>query len=97
LFARGHLIRGVDTGALPETLGDAAFVFTVSERCTPTSAAIPTPHQVAPWVATIERLWDDPEFESRHRAVARAEAFRWESGRPGSQYEELFTARSNGG
>ena len=65
-----------DRGALPETLGEAGFVFTIPERCTPIAAAVPSPREVAPWVATIERLWDDPEFEARHRDLARAEANR---------------------
>ena len=65
-----------DRGALPETLGDAGFVFTIPDRCTPGSLVIPTPHEVAPWVATIERLRDDPDFGARHRALAKAEAKR---------------------
>ncbi len=90
-MANGIPVLTSDRGALPETLGDAGFVFTIPERCTATNAAIPTTHEVAPWVATIERLWDDPEFEAKHRALARAEAARWESSRLGAQYEELFT------
>src|SRR5207245_1627802 len=30
-----------DRGALPETLGEAGFLFTIPERCTPTSGAVP--------------------------------------------------------
>jgi hypothetical protein len=75
----------------PETLGDAGFVFTITERCAATSAAIPTALEVAPWVATIEQLWDDSDFEPRHRALAKAEAARWETDRLGAQYDELVT------
>src|SRR5262245_16667035 len=32
-----------DRGALPETLGNAGFVFTIPERCRPTSGHVPTP------------------------------------------------------
>ncbi len=46
--------------------------------------------EVAPWVAAIERLWDDPEFESRHRELAKAEAQRWEWDRVADQYERFF-------
>jgi hypothetical protein len=45
---------------------------------------------VAPWVATIERLWDDPELESRHRALAKAEARRWDTERVAGQYETFL-------
>ena len=89
-MANGVPVLASDRGALPETLGDAGFVFTIPERCTPTSAAIPTPHEVAPWVATIERLWDDPEFEARHRALAKAEAKRWDKERLAGEYEQFF-------
>ena len=61
-MANGIPVLASDRGALPETLGDAGFVFTIPDRCTPGSLAIPTPHEVAPWVATIERLWDDPRI-----------------------------------
>jgi hypothetical protein len=47
-------------------------------------------------VAVIERLWDDHEFEARHRALARAEARRWEWDRVadlfGRFFEELVKA-----
>jgi hypothetical protein len=66
------------------------------ERCTPTSAAIPTAHEVAPWVATIERLRDDPDFEAEHRALAKAEASRWETDRLGVEYERLVKACKHG-
>jgi glycosyltransferase involved in cell wall biosynthesis len=91
-MANGIPVLASDRGALPETLGDARFVFTIPERCTSTSAAIPTTHEVAPWVATIERLREGPDFEARHHALAKAEATRWESSRLGAQYDELFTA-----
>jgi hypothetical protein len=35
---------------------------------------VPTAQEVAPWVAVIERLWDDPEFEAEHGRRALAEA-----------------------
>jgi glycosyltransferase involved in cell wall biosynthesis len=91
-MANGIPVLASDRGALPETVGDAGFVFTIPERCTPTSAAVPTAHEVAPWVATVERLWDDPDFEAKHRALAKAESRRWETDRLGAEYEHLFKA-----
>jgi glycosyltransferase involved in cell wall biosynthesis len=89
-MANGIPVLASDRGALPETLGDAGFVFTIPEDYTPTNLAIPTPREVAPWVATIERLWDDPDFETRHRALCRAEARRWDPDHPAERFEELF-------
>jgi hypothetical protein len=51
---------------------------------------VPTAREVAPWVAAIERLWDDPAFEVKHRAVAKAEAGRWDGERLAEQYQKFF-------
>jgi len=45
---------------------------------------------VLDWIATIERLWDDSEFEARHRALALAEGRRWDAERLGERYERFF-------
>jgi glycosyltransferase involved in cell wall biosynthesis len=89
-MANGIPVLASDRGALPETLGDAGFIFTIPDRYTPGSPVIPTPHEVAPWVATIERLWDDPDFEPRHRALAGAEARRWDWDVLAGQYHQFF-------
>jgi glycosyltransferase involved in cell wall biosynthesis len=89
-MVNGIPVLASDRGALPETLGDAGFVFTIPERCTPTSGVVPTAQEVAPWVAVIERLWDDPEFEAQHRQRALIEATRWDGGRLAGQFESFF-------
>src|SRR5260370_33053171 len=96
-MANGIPVLASDRGALPETLGSAGFVFTLPERCTPASGAVPTAREVAPWVATIERLWDDPELEARHHALAKAEAERWNGERLVEDYEAVLgrVARSS--
>jgi hypothetical protein len=81
---------------LPEALGEAGFLFTIPEPYTPASGAVPSPHEVAPWVATIERLWDDPEFEARHRDRAREEAQRWDKDRVSEQYEAFLGSVAHG-
>lgn len=91
-MSNGIPVLASDRGALPETLGAAGFVFTIRERYTPANLAVPTAREVAPWVATIERLWDDPEFEARHRQRARVEAQRWDGHRLAGQYEAFFRA-----
>jgi glycosyltransferase involved in cell wall biosynthesis len=77
-LANGLPVLASDRGALPETLGEAGLVFTVPERCGPDGVAVPTAREVAPWVAALERLWDDPVFEQAHRARALSEAQRWD-------------------
>jgi hypothetical protein len=83
-MANGIPVLASECGALPETLGEAGFVFTIQEWCTPASGTVPTAQEVAPWVAVIERLWDDPEFEAEHRRRALAEAMRWDGERLGN-------------
>jgi glycosyltransferase involved in cell wall biosynthesis len=92
-MANGIPVLASDRGALPETLGEAGFVFTIPERCTPASGVVPTAQEVAPWVAVIERLWDDPVFEAEHRRRALAEARRWDSETLAKRYEALFLSR----
>jgi hypothetical protein len=70
------------------------FVFTIPERCTPASGVVPTAQEVAPWVAVIERLWDDPEFEAEHRRRALAEVGRWDPDRLAEKFGQLFSGLS---
>jgi glycosyltransferase involved in cell wall biosynthesis len=95
-MANGIPVLASDRGALPETLGDAGFVFTIPDRCTPASGIVPTAQDVAPWVAVIERLWDDPEFEAEHRRRALAEAKRWDGHRLAERYESFFDSMCSG-
>jgi glycosyltransferase involved in cell wall biosynthesis len=89
-MANGIPVMASDRGALPETLEEAGFVPTIPERCTPSSGVVPTAQEVAPWVAIIEMLWDDPEFEAKHRRRALAEAERWGFDRLARHYEVLL-------
>jgi len=95
-MANGIPVLASDRGALPETMGDAGFVFTIPERCTATSGMVPTAQEVAPWVAAIERLWDDPAFEASHRERALAEARRWDKAELTKQYEGFFRSLCHG-
>jgi glycosyltransferase involved in cell wall biosynthesis len=89
-MANGIPVLASDRGALPETLKDAGFVFTIPDRCTPASSVVPTAHEVAPWVAVIERLWDDPEFEAEHHRRSLAGAKRWDGDKLAETYERFF-------
>ena len=89
-MANGIPVLASDRGALPETLGNAGFVFRIPERYTAHSLDVPTAREVAPWVAVLEKLWDDPEFEARHRALAGSEAQRWQSIIIARRFEDFF-------
>lgn len=88
-LTNGIPVLASDRGALPETLGDAGFLFAVPPDCTP-EGGVPTAHDVVPWLATIERLWDDPAWERAHRERAYVEARRWEPDRLAEAYESFF-------
>ncbi|WP_165253689.1 hypothetical protein [Paludisphaera soli] len=79
-----------DRGTLPETLGDVGFLFTPPEGCTSDGHAAPTAREVAPWMATIERLRDDAAWEARHRELALKEAGLWASNAVAGRYLEFF-------
>ncbi|MGC8640626.1 MAG: glycosyltransferase, partial [Isosphaeraceae bacterium] len=95
LVARESLANGIpvlasDRGGLPETLGESGFVFTLPVQCTPQSGYVPTAREVAPWVATVERLWDDPAWEAKHSALALAAAQEWDPSRLTDRYLDFF-------
>lgn len=97
-LANGLPVLASDRGALPETLGDAGFCLHVPPRIGPDGREPPTAREVAPWVATLLRLWDDPGFEAAHRGRARAEAARWDEAAAADRYAEAFAnlaAREN--
>ena len=71
-LANGVPVLASDRGALPETLGDAGFAFTIPEQFTPENAALPSARDVAPWVAVIEKLWDEPGTGRSHSSKPSA-------------------------
>jgi len=95
-MANGIPVLASDRGALPEMLGEAGFVLTIPEHCTPSSGVVPTAQDVAPWVAIIERLWDDDDFAAEHRRRALAEVERWGFDRLARQHEEFFLSAAAG-
>lgn len=89
-LANGVPVLASDRGALPETLGDAGFLFNVPARCTPGGGAVPTAREVAPWLATIERLWDDPSWAAVQRERALEAARHWVENAVVDRYLALF-------
>jgi glycosyltransferase involved in cell wall biosynthesis len=93
-LANGVPVLASDRGALPGTLGDAGFVFTIPAHYVPENAGLPTAREVAPWVGVIEKLWDDAPFEAEHWERARREAERWATPALIQSYAELFSGIS---
>jgi len=96
-MANGIPVLASNRGALPHTLGCAGFAFTIPIQFTPTKPELPSPRDVAPWVAAIERHWDNPDLESRHQSLALDEAQRFNLEPVLDHYEDLFqtlTSRS---
>ncbi len=48
-------------------LDNAGFLFDIPPQYTPDSRIVPTPQEVAPWIDTIIRLWDDSVFYEQER------------------------------
>jgi glycosyltransferase involved in cell wall biosynthesis len=89
-ISNGLPVLASDRGALPEALGEAGFCFALPPRCGPDGRGVPTAREVAPWVAAIERLWDDPKFEAEHRKRAQAESHRWKPSKLLENYQTFF-------
>jgi glycosyltransferase involved in cell wall biosynthesis len=91
-LTNGIPVLATRRGGLPEVLGDAGFLFDVPERYTELARMIevPTPDEVAGWVETIERLWDDASFYGEHRRRALERAQLWEPERLRSGVEAYF-------
>ena len=71
----GIPVIGSDRGGIPETLGNAGLVLPLPMRLTAHTRLLPTAEEVAPWVETIVRLWDDEPFyqDQCRRSLAEAE------------------------
>ena len=74
---------------LPEKAG--GFSLDIPARYTPETSDVPTAEEVAPWVETIIRLWDDAaEYDHCSRA-ARQCAKQWHPDRLAPVYREFFS------
>jgi glycosyltransferase involved in cell wall biosynthesis len=96
LVAMEAMLNGIpvlasNRGALPETIGDAGFLFDIPARYTPDTRELPTAAEVEPWVETIIRLWDDAAEYDRWSRAARERAERWHPDRLAPIYREFFS------
>ncbi|HEX8203589.1 MAG TPA: glycosyltransferase, partial [Isosphaeraceae bacterium] len=87
----GIPVLGSDRGGLPETLGRAGVVLPLPAWLTPSSRAVPTAAEVAPWIEAIVRLWDDADLYAERRRLARDEARRWAPEVLEPRYARFFT------
>jgi glycosyltransferase involved in cell wall biosynthesis len=95
LVAAEAMLNGIpvlasNRGGLPETIGDAGFLFDIPARYASETRDLPTPEEVAPWVETIIRLWDDPVEYDRCSRAARARAHLWHPDRLAPIYRDFF-------
>ena len=95
LVAAEAMLNGIpvlasNRGALPETIGDAGFLFDIPARYTPETREYRRPRDVEPWVETIIRLWDDAAEYERWSRAARERARQWHPDRLGPVYREFF-------
>ncbi len=91
------LINGIPVlasrrGGLPEALAGAGFLFDLAERYTPAAGLVPSADEVAPWIETILRLWDDAVFYENQRRRCLAAAETWRPQRLAPRFEEFFAS-----
>jgi glycosyltransferase involved in cell wall biosynthesis len=86
----GIPVLGSRRGGLPEALNGAGFLFDIPEKYTPLTREAPTAEEVAPWVETVERLWDDPSFYAAESERCRQASEAWRPERLLPRYEEFF-------
>ncbi len=95
LVAAEAMLNGIpvlasNRGALPEIVGDGGLLFDVPARYTPTTRDLPTAEEAGPWVAAIERLWDDRQEYDAAATRAASWAERYTPARLGPLYNDFF-------
>jgi glycosyltransferase involved in cell wall biosynthesis len=89
------LINGIPvlasrSGGLPEALAGAGFLFDLPPRFHTSWTEVPTAEEVAPWIETIERLWDDTAFYERESQQCQQVAEAWRPQRLLPRFEAFF-------
>jgi glycosyltransferase involved in cell wall biosynthesis len=100
LVAAEAMLNGIpvlasNRGALPDTIGDAGFLFDIPAKFTPETREVPSAEEVEPWVDTIIRLWDDAAEYKRRSQAARAHAQQWHPDRLAPIYHDFFSSLTN--
>jgi glycosyltransferase involved in cell wall biosynthesis len=86
----GIPVLGSRRGGLPETLEHAGFLFDVPDRYIPQTRLVPTAEEVAPWIDTMIRLWDDKDLYAQERQRCLAAARAWHPDRLLPRFEEFL-------
>lgn len=79
-------------GGLPEALAGAGFLFDIPGRYTPQAGLTPTADEVAPWVQTSLRLYEDEPFYRAESERIRAAAQYWHPERLNPLFDRFFRA-----
>jgi glycosyltransferase involved in cell wall biosynthesis len=86
----GIPVLASNRGGLPETIGEAGFLFDIPAKYTTEHCDLPAAEEVEPWVEMIIRLWDDAAEYERRSQAAREQARNWHPDRVGPIYREFF-------
>ncbi len=86
----GIPVLASNRGGNPEAVGDAGFLLDIPAKYTPESRELPSAEEVAPWIETIIRLWDDDAFYAAAVDRAQQHAERWRPEVLGPIYREFF-------
>ena len=87
----GIPVLGSNRGALSETIGTDGLLFDIPARYTQQSPAIPTADEVAPWVETIIRLWDDAAYYEQCSRAVRERSRLWHPDQLATTYRDFFS------
>jgi glycosyltransferase involved in cell wall biosynthesis len=93
----GLPVLASNRGGLRESVQGAGLLLDVPERCMEHTRFTPTAEEIAPWMATIERLWDDPPFYEEACRRAQAGAIVWHPDQLLPRFEEFFIHVAAGG
>jgi glycosyltransferase involved in cell wall biosynthesis len=96
LVASEAMMNGIpviasNRGGLPETVGEAGILIDIPSWYTPKSTTLPTAEEVEPWIAAIQRLWDDAAEYERGRLAGLKRAEMWRPERLALVYREFFS------
>lgn len=97
LVAAEAMLNGIpvlasNRGALPETVGDAGFLFPIPDCYTPATRTVPTAEEVEPWLETVIRLWEVPKLYEHWSRTAQRRAQRWLPEQLAPVYRQFFRA-----
>jgi glycosyltransferase involved in cell wall biosynthesis len=87
----GIPVLASNRGGLPETVGNAGVLFDIPARYTPETRDLPSAQEVAPWVETIIRLWDDAAEYGHWSRAACQRAQAWHPDRLAPIYRDCLS------